>query len=296
VALLTPGWRHDEDEIEPITSHVGREVRHLRLYRTMEQILARDDVLRTAYRGRQRRVLAYKDVYRISLRATLTAVRELRPHVASDPEMYGPDLDDAFTALRMVDKRLLARLDALTAAHADVARPWEDFELVAAARERFIAQLDGVGAVLLAGGHVAVLRNRLRMFGLQSVIHELHARGTPLFVWSAGAMALTDLIVLFYDDPPEGHGEAEVLSRGFGMLPGAVFLPHARLRLDLQDPVRVGIFARRFQRWACLGLEPGAWLTWADGLWTDHSLPGSLFQLNLDGSVGEADLAGDGEE
>lgn len=292
VALITAGWRHDEDEIEPITAHVGREVRHLRLYRAMEQILALEPLLNEAYRARQRRIVAYKDVYRISLRAASTAVRELEPHVETDPELYGPDLDDAFTALRLVDKRLLGRLDVLHAAHPEVAEPWRTHPVVADSKERALEKLDGVGAVLIAGGHVAVLRNRLRFFGLHAVIRELHQRGVPLFVWSAAAMVLSDLVVLFYDHPPEGHGEAEVLARGFKLLPDNLFLPHARLRLDLDDADRVGILARRFRKWRCLGVEPGAWLTWADGAWTDRSLPGSLFQLNVDGTVTDPDFEG----
>ena len=147
-----------------------------------------------------------------------------------------------------------------------------------------------MGAVLIAGGHVAVLRNRMRFFGLNGVLRDMHERGVPFFVWSAASMVLSELVVLFYDDPPEGHGEAEVLARGFGLLPHTVFLPHARLRLDLTNTERVGILARRFRRWRCLGVQPGAWLTWADGTWTDRSLPGSLFQLRTDGTVGAPDF------
>lgn len=286
VALITAGWRHDEDEIGPLVDHVGREVRHLRLYAEMERALAADRPLAAAYRARQRDVLRYKEVYRISLRAALTAVRDLRRHAHDAPDLYGPDLHDAFDALRRIDSRLLRRLDEIHQAHAEVERPFEASSVVAAARERLMGQLDGVAAVLIAGGHVAVLRNRLRFFGLHNEIARAPGRGVPLVAWSAGAMVLTERIILFYDDPPHGHGEAEVLARGFAIVPGVVLLPHARLRLDLADEERVALFAGRFLPSRCVALEPGVALELGpDGRFEDHSLPGSAFYLGLDGAT-----------
>jgi peptidase E len=62
-------------------------------------------------------------------------------------------------------------------------------------------------AVLIAGGHIAVLLNRLRLFDLSAVLRE-----RPVFGWSAGAMVLTSRIVLFHDSPPRGGATRRSLS------------------------------------------------------------------------------------
>lgn len=287
IALITAGWRHEEDEIAPLVAHVERPVRHLRLYAEMDALMRALPDLSAAYRARQEQILLYKDVYRISLRAALTAVRDLRRHATRAPSLYEPDLRDAFDALQRIDARLLHRLDALHAAHAEIGAPWLHHPKVAEARERMLSLLDGVGAVLVAGGHVAVLRNRLRFFGLDRELIALPERGVPLVAWSAGAMVLTRQVVLFYDDPPHGHGEAEVLGRGFNLVPGVVLLPHARLRLDLDDAERLAIFAGRFAPEPCVALECGVALDLdvGSGAWTDHSEPDAVFHLGLDGEI-----------
>ena len=49
------------------------------------------------------------------------------------------------------------------------------------------------GALAIAGGHVGVLLRCLKLFGV-SPPAEL-----PVVAWSAGAMALTDRVVLYND-------------------------------------------------------------------------------------------------
>jgi peptidase E len=114
--------------------------------------------------------------------------------------------------------------------------------------------------VLVAGGHVAVLLNRLRLFGFAEL-----ARGKPIIAWSAGAMALSDRVVLFHDRPPQGAAHAEILEGGLGLIPGVVALPHAHRRLALEDPERVREFAQRFAPARCLTLEHGSLVRWHAG-------------------------------
>jgi len=284
VGLITAGWRVDEGEIDPLVQHIGRDVCHLRLYAAVEAALREHPELARAYHARQTRIRAYKDVYRISLRAASMAVSELYDRVEADPLVYGPDLADATGALRLVDERVLERVAAIRADHADIAEPWTHPAL-APIRERVLERLHGVGALLIAGGHVGVLRNRLRMLGLDPVLRSLPGQGVPLVAWSAGAMVLARRVVLFYDDPPEGHGHAEVFGAGLDLLPGVVWLPHARLRLDLGDIKRVAILARRLRPERAVALEVGAHLVWDGRSWTDHSAPRGCFQLGTDGSL-----------
>jgi hypothetical protein len=114
---------------------------------------------------------------------------------------------------------------------------------------------------------VVSLLNRMRLFQLDALLTSLPRR-LPVFAWSAGAMAITERVVLFHDSPPQGAGNAEVLGPGLGLVPGIVVLPHARRRLRLDDPERVSLFARRFKPDLCVPLDEGDRVVWDDRSWT----------------------------
>jgi len=124
-------------------------------------------------------------------------------------------------------------------------------------REELAGRLENCSAALIAGGHVIVLLNRIRLFGL-----DLHLARLPLFAWSAGAMVLCQRVVLFHDFPPQGQGNPEVVEQGLGLLPGVVALPHAGKRLKLHDEKRVALFANRFSPDLALALDPNACAYW----------------------------------
>jgi hypothetical protein len=132
-------------------------------------------------------------------------------------------------------------------------------------------------AVAIAGGHVAVLLYRMRLFGLAELLKD-----KPVFAWSAGAMAVSEKVVLFHDDQPHGPSHPETLDRGLGIAPGIVPLPHARKRLKLDDGARVTLFARRFSPAVCVTLDPGSRGTWNGDNWTS---PGDTSRLCDDGDV-----------
>jgi peptidase E len=115
------------------------------------------------------------------------------------------------------------------------------------------AALASAEALVIAGGHVAVIVNRLRLFGVLPL-----AAGRPIVAWSAGAMALTERIVLFHDDPPHGTAISEVLDAGLGAVPDLVVLPDARTRLRLGDTARVGELAQRYAPATCVAMDRGS--------------------------------------
>ena len=90
-------------------------------------------------------------------------------------------------------------------------------------------------------------------------------------------MVLSERVVLYYDDPPEGPSEPEVLDRGFGLLTERTLFPHPHQRLRLDSPDRLTLLEERFG--TCLGLENGAFIQVRDGKWRDRSLDGSLLRL-----------------
>jgi hypothetical protein len=134
---------------------------------------------------------------------------------------------------------------------------------VAQHRDELRNALQRAGVLCVAGGHVAVLLSRLRLFDLPSLLD-----GQPVIAWSAGAMAVSDRVVLYHDSPPQGAGDPEVFDAGLALCRRLVALPHARTRLKLDDPVRVALLARRFAPALCGVLDAGARLDWDGHRWS----------------------------
>jgi peptidase E len=129
-----------------------------------------------------------------------------------------------------------------------------------AQREDVWRRVEGAGLVLIAGGHVAVLLNRIRLFRLGALLAQ-----KPVIAWSAGAMVLGERIVLFHDNAPQGRRNAEVLDAGLGIVPKLIPLPHARTRLDWSSRTRMALFARRFAPSQCCTLDFGSLIRLDDG-------------------------------
>ena len=66
-----------------------------------------------------------------------------------------------------------------------------------------------------------------------------------MIAWSAGAMALTERVLLFHDRTPHGPSHAEFLDERAGLAARRVLLPHARRRLRIDDPARMAELAVR---------------------------------------------------
>ena len=258
LVVVTAGWQEREGEIEELKEHVALPVADLALYARAEQVYAADPALAAAARERQERLQELQDLYRMRLTALMGALGELYAEHGASPALRRARRG-ALGDVRRLDR---AHLAATRAEQDRFARHWRASPR--AALERHLAALGtaiaGAEAILVAGGHVAVLLNRLRLFGFETL-----ARAKPLIAWSAGAMALSDRVVLFHDRPPQGAAHAEILEPGLGLIPGIVALPHGNARLALEDPNRVREFARRFAPAHCLVLEHGSLLRWHDG-------------------------------
>lgn len=273
IAAVTAGWQEREDEIEELSEHLCCPVVNLQLHRRLDDVFAADQDLFLAHRARQDRLRALQQVYRFRLGFALEPARELLRR-QGDAELLDPERQAAIDALCELDRRHLARLRAVHREFEEANTPAER-PAVAAQRLELAAILRQVAAVVVAGGHVAVVLNRMRLFGLVDLLGDL-----PVVAWSAGAMALSERVVLFHDSPPQGMGNPEVLDAGLGLAPGVVVLPHARHRLRLADPARVEILARRFAPALCVPFdyrEPA--LTWDGSRW--HRQPGSRWLTEL---------------
>lgn len=258
LVAITAGWQDREGELEELRAHVARPVADLGLYVRAEHVYADDAELAAAARERQERLQELQDHYRLRLHALMTAVEELAPAPDESPARRAARRA-ALGDVRRLDRRHLA---ATAREHAAFARRWQRAPRPSLAPHRaaLATAIEAAAAVLLAGGHVAVLLNRLRLFGLGPLLER-----KPLIAWSAGAMALSDRVVLFHDRPPQGAAHAELLEPGLGLVPHVVALPHAGARLALGDRARVQTFARRFAPARCLALEHGTLIRWHRG-------------------------------
>ncbi len=258
VALVTAGWQEREEEVEELQQHLGRPTLNLQLYARAEAALSEDRPLADALRRRQDRLQQMQELYRLRLGHALDAARELM-RLGQPAELLVAERRSAIRVLRGLDTGHLHRVAAVEREFDETWRPTER-AAVARRREELGELLGRCGALAIAGGHVAVLLNRLRLFDLVPLLGRM-----PIVAWSAGAMALAPRVLLFHDSPPQGPGNAEVLDAGLGLVKRLLPLPHARRRLRLDDPSRVALLARRAAPLACVALDPGARVDLVDG-------------------------------
>mgnify|MGYP002630961574 CR=1 FL=1 len=252
VALITAGWRHDEEDISPLVRDVARPTRHLPLYAWFEEVTHRHPDESARYRQRTRRVRAWKRGYRIRLHAAMAALVELDELALADPELYQSSLQAALAQIIALDAEVPATLLSLRATEP----PWTRAPILGY-RERVAEAFRTCDTVALAGGQVATLLNRLRFFGVGPLLREFWERGGNLVAWSAGAMVLTERVMLFYDHPPDGPGHPEVLDAGLGLIRDLTLFPAAAQRLDLDDARRRWRLLARLQGGRALGLANG---------------------------------------
>lgn len=259
-AVITAGWQEREDETEELQAALGLPIVNLRLYARWERLRAEDPTLGAAHRARQDRLRRLQGLYRERLGGLMAAARKLHG-MEGEADLLEPERHSAVQAVRALDDHHLQRITETHLAFDEDAHPGARAAVAGqrAALARVLAECE---AVVMAGGHIAVLLSRLRLFRVGPLL-----RDKPLIAWSAGAMALCDRVVLFHDSPPWGAGDAELLDFGLGLAPDVVVLPHAKRRLRLGDPNRVVLLARRFRPAACVPLDEGDAIERVDGAW-----------------------------
>lgn len=256
VAMITAGWQEREGE-PGVVADPGVPVVELGLHGRGERVFAEDAELAEAYKARQLRLKLMQDFYRIRLEhawqaARAVAVRSAEPALIAEEHVVSLEL------LRYIDRDHVERCQAVHAAFEAAFAPHRR-PIVARHLEELRRAIAPTQAVVIAGGHVAVLLNRLRLFGIPEL-----AGARPIVAWSAGAMTLTDRVVLFHEDPPHGQAISEVLESGLGLARDLVVLPEPRQRLHLDDAVRVGELAQRYAPARCIAIDHGAQI-WVDG-------------------------------
>ncbi len=260
IVAVTAGWQEREAEDVELNELVEGRAVNLALYRRAEAVWHRDADLRAAHRAMQDRLRLLRSSYILRLQHLMEAWSDVET-LAGDPEVLDPEREAALDAVRMLDARHLERVASIRAEFVREVKPSER-QAVREERAEIARAVEGASAVAIAGGHIAVLLNRLRLFDVASLIE-----GLPVIAWSAGAMAVSERVMLFHDSPPQGPGHAEAFDAGLGIATGIVPLPHAGARLRLADAARVGRLARRLRPARCVTLDGGEGLEWVDGAW-----------------------------
>ena len=288
---ITAGWRDREGEDGLLVEELGGRTTNLRLWGLMQQVWDADPELEAADRTRRAAIVELQELYLVGLEQAAAALARIRDHRARDESLREMAVEDAVQIMRDLDARHLDRVEDLHRTFYERYQPQHRDAVVTArfAVGRAIGETD---AVVITGGHVGVLLGALHLFNLAPVLASLEAgedgraRSSttlhrPIIAWGAGAMVLTERVLLFYDNSVTSPGVSEMLMRGLGLTRDVVALPSPKDRLDLKNPWRMQLLASRAAPAAALLLEEHAEVT----LEADGRLPAGARVVAPDGSA-----------
>lgn len=276
VALITCGWQEREDQDDWLHEQLGRPIVNLKLYARGERVFLTDREFARLHRARQDHLRLRQDFYRLRLERAIDAALDIRLRAAGTPAEHD-EAQWSMQQLRSLDRDHLERCKALRLEFEEKVKPFER-DAIARHREELSHILKASRVVMISGGHVAVMLNRLRMFGVRELLSPDHL----LVAWSGGAMVTSERVVLFHETPPQGVGISEVLDEGLALHRGVLPLPDPKLRLTLQDEFRVGWMARRNEPEKCVALDSGESVRFDGDRWFDAR---GTVQLMPDGTT-----------
>jgi hypothetical protein len=258
VALVRAGYQERESEDAEMIATLGVPVVNLRLHARSVEVFREDGELTAAYQARQQRLRHIQAFYRVRLEKIEDAAKTISVRYV-EPELLEMEEKVSVDQYRHIDADHVERCNAVRAVFD---RSWRfvDRPVIARHRDELRRELASAEALVIAGGHVASLLNRLAMFDVLEL-----AAGKPVIAWSAGAMVLTERIVLFHDYPPYGSDIAQVLDAGFALAPGLVVLPDPHRRVNYDARAGIQRFARRMAPATCVAMDHGARVVFEHG-------------------------------
>jgi hypothetical protein len=250
VATVTAGWRERESDTAELDASLDGRGRPLHLYGRLADVLDSDRRFAGAALAHRDAVDELAGIYSLRLQRALESVYAVqRRTVRTDLAAWA--MADGVGVVQRIDRWYL---DAVDQIHAELqaAAPPEESEPIQRHRAEVAEAIRQASVIAIAGGHVGLLLRCLKLFEV-NLPPQL-----PVVAWSAGAMSLTERVVLYHDRGPSGVIGSEVWDRGLGRAPRIVAMPHARRRLRMDDPVVLRVLARRFGDARCLLLDDGA--------------------------------------
>ncbi len=280
IATVNAGWQERESDSAELSEVLGGRMVNLELYRRWQEVLAGDDEYAVAERRLTALLAEIQAVYAIRLNHLMAAVEAISRR-NEIPAVQTAAMIDSIRALQELDRWHLAAVADARAGFFTAVQLGER-DLVLSHRAEIRQLVDQCAGMVFVGGHVGVLLHVLHIFELSRMI-----RG-PLVAWSAGAMALSDRVVLFHDYTPHADRHAEMYAEGLGVYSGVIPFPHARRRLRLDDASHLGQMARRFDPRHCVLLADGARVDLRDDERSDSRrsvLPAGVRVLSRTGGV-----------
>ena len=205
-------------------------------YARWQDVLERDPEYAEAERAHRAALAEQQELHLVQLDGVLGALREVARRGGSGPRVRDEARADAEAVVRLVDDRHLARVAQERAAFARPVAARGARGGGAGTGPRWREVLAGAAALAVAGGHVGVLGHVLRLFARRQ-------RRPTVVAWSAGAMALTDRVLLFHDRAANGPSHAEFADVGAGLDPrrgAAAARPPAAARRRRRSDGRAG--------------------------------------------------------
>lgn len=288
-ATITAGWQDRESEDDLLNELLDHRTVNLGLWALMQRLWEADPELAAADRERRQVLGEMQALYLLGVEQAAEALIRLRDYEPRYPGVKEVALSDTMSVMRELDERHVER----------VAEVHEEFyarvepqhrpavQQVRAHVGQLIADCD---AVVIPGGHVGVLLGALHIFNLAPALASPRPPASadqaapavyrPVIAWGAGAMALTERVLLFYDNSVTSPGVSEVLMNGLALTHGLVALPSAKDRLDIRNKDRMAALVVRSAPRVPLLLDEGVSVT----LTADGRLPDGAPVVGEDGS------------
>jgi hypothetical protein len=273
-ATVTAGWQEREPDDAELDGLLGGRTVNLNLYGRWLDIQEHDSEYAVAELEHRTYLEELRLLYLVQLESAGGTIDVLARRNGDRPEAIQAALADARAVVRLLDESHTARVRVADEEFADSYRT-ADRPVIAEHRADVHRALQRASALVITGGHVGVVLRLLRLFEVAEHVPDV------VIAWSAGAMALTDRVVLFHDRTPQGLSPSEIYGDGLGLIPDTVLLPHARRRLKIDDPLRMATLAQRFEPAVCVVLDDGVRLN----LEPDGSLPADARVLDHKGHI-----------
>jgi hypothetical protein len=248
IATVTAGWQEREPDDAELDALLGGRSANLKLYGRWLDLFERDPELAQGLVSHVDLLNELRTLHLVQLQTALATLRALRQRNGDRPAAIDAAVADAEDVVRLLDSRHSDRVREVNAEFDDTMHVAER-DAVVEHRHQIRSVLESAAALFVAGGHVGALLRLLRLFAVPECLPE------TIVAWSAGAMALTERVVLFHDKTPQGPSPAEIYDDGLGILRGLVVLPDARRRLAVDDDTRMAELARRFAPAHCVALD-----------------------------------------
>lgn len=284
IATINAGWRERESEDGELSTVLDGRMVNLRLYQRWTELISTDAEYAAAERKLADELEEQQAVYALRLFHAVAALDQVNRRDKM-PGVRAAAVADGIRQLRALDAWHLGEVAGSREAFYRSVMLGERRGVLAHRRELSEICRDSAGMVI-TGGHVGVLLHLLHVFGLAAMLTE------PVITWSAGAMALSDRVVLFGAHRPAGRRLPEMWAEGLGAYPGVLPFPQPRVRLPMHDPYQLALLARRFKPRTCLLLEEKSRVLLGDGRqlplgarWVDRE--GAVIARTSDGDVVE---------